>query len=300
MQKNLKKTLITVAGVVLGNFILAIAVAAFIVPTGVVMGGATGIALTITHYVPIKLSTVILGVNVTLFLLGSLFLGKKFAVTTILSTFLYPTCLSIVQSIPGITTMTDNLMLAAIFGGALIGVGVGVVVRVGASSGGTDIIALILNKLVHLPVAPLLYVIDFIVIAAQISFSSAEQLLYGIVTLVLTTMMLNKVMLLGASQIQLFTVSEKYDEIRDSMLSQLEIGTTMFYIENGYRQEQQKGVMCIIPNRKLYATKEMIHSIDPYAFITITQINEVRGQGFSTERYRYQDLPEERKSHTNK
>lgn len=295
MQKKWGKTLITLAGVLLGNIILAFAVAAFIVPTGIVMGGATGIALTITHYVPMSLSAVLLGVNVILFLSGAFILGKKFAVTTIVSTFLYPLCLSVIQQIPGIATLTDNQLLSALYAGALMGIGIGIIVRVGASTGGTDIIALILNKVAHIPVAPLLYVIDFIVLASQIIFSNSEQVMYGILNLVLTTVLLNKVMLLGTSQIQLFIISEKYEEIREDLLSKLDLGTTMIYIENGYRHEKQKGVMCIIPNRKLYSTKEMIHSVDPYAFITITQINEVRGQGFTSERIRYQELPEDRK-----
>lgn len=295
MQKNWGKTLFTLAGVLLGNIILAFAVAAFIVPTGIVMGGATGIALTITHYVPISLSVVLLGVNVILFLSGAFILGKKFAVTTIVSTFLYPLCLSVVQKIPGITMLTDNQLLSAIYAGVLMGIGIGIIVRVGASTGGTDIIALILNKVAHIPLAPLMYVVDFIVLSSQILFSNSEQVMYGILNLVLTTVLLNKVMLLGTSQIQLFIISEKYEEIREDLLSKLDLGTTMIYIENGYRHEKQKGVMCIIPNRKLYSTKEMIHSIDPYAFITITQINEVRGQGFTFERIRYQELPEDRK-----
>lgn len=176
-----------------------------------------------------------------------------------------------------------------------MGIGIGIIVRVGASTGGTDIIALILNKVAHIPLAPLMYVVDFIVLSSQILFSNSEQVMYGILNLVLTTVLLNKVMLLGTSQIQLFIISEKYEEIREDLLSKLDLGTTMIYIENGYRHEKQKGVMCIIPNRKLYSTKEMIHSIDPYAFITITQINEVRGQGFTSERIRYQELPEDRK-----
>lgn len=295
MQKNWGKTLITLAGVLLGNIILAVAVAAFIVPTGIVMGGATGIALTITHYVPMSLSVVLLGVNVILFLSGAFILGKKFAVTTIVSTFLYPLCLSVIQQIPGIATLTDNQLLSAIYAGVLMGIGIGIIVRVGASTGGTDIIALIMNKVAHIPLAPLMYVVDFIVLASQIIFSNSEQVMYGILNLVLTTVLLNKVMLLGTSQIQLFIISEKYEEIREDLLSKLDLGTTMIYIENGYRHEKQKGVMCIIPNRKLYSTKEMIHSVDPYAFITITQINEVRGQGFTSERIRYQELPEDRK-----
>ena len=140
MKSSLKKHVNTVFGVLVGNAILAFTVVAFIVPHGVIMGGATGIGLTIAHYVPVDLSIIIFIVNSILFVLGATVLGKKFAVATIASTFIYPTFLSIVQKIPGIDGLTDNLMLATLYAGALLGVGIGLIVRVGSSTGGTDIV----------------------------------------------------------------------------------------------------------------------------------------------------------------
>jgi len=295
MKSSLKKHVNTVFGVLVGNAILAFTVAAFIVPHGVIMGGATGIGLTIAHYVPVDLSIIIFIVNSILFVLGATVLGKKFAVATIASTFIYPTFLSIVQKIPGIDGLTDNLMLATLYAGALLGVGIGLIVRVGSSTGGTDIVALVLNKWFHIPVAGLLYVIDFLVLGGQIFFSDTEQIMYGVLMLVLETAILNKVMLLGQSQIQLFIISEEYEHIREKMLKELDAGVTMVHVETGYGQENQKGVLCIIPNRKLYSVKELVQSIDPKAFITITQINEVRGRGFSMERVGYEEIPQDAK-----
>ncbi len=285
----------TVFGVLVGNAILAFTVAAFIVPHGVIMGGATGIGLTIAHYVPVDLSIIIFIVNSILFVLGAAVLGKKFAVATIASTFIYPTFLSIVQKIPGIDGLTDNLMLATLYAGALLGVGIGLIVRVGSSTGGTDIVALVLNKWFHIPVAGLLYVIDFLVLGGQVFFSDTEQIMYGVLMLVLETAILNKVMLLGQSQIQLFIISEEYEHIREKMLKELDAGVTMVHIETGYGQENRKGVLCVIPNRKLYSVKELVQAIDPKAFITITQINEVRGRGFSMERVGYEEIPQDAK-----
>lgn len=295
MKSSLKKHVNTVFGVLVGNAILAFTVAAFIVPHGVIMGGATGIGLTIAHYVPVDLSIIIFIVNSILFVLGAAGLGKKFAVATIASTFIYPTFLSIVQKIPGIDGLTDNLMLATLYAGALLGVGIGLIVRVGSSTGGTDIVALVLNKWFHIPVAGLLYVIDFLVLGGQVFFSDTEQIMYGVLMLVLETAILNKVMLLGQSQIQLFIISEEYEHIREKMLKELDAGVTMVHVETGYGQENQKGVLCIIPNRKLYSVKELVQSIDPKAFITITQINEVRGRGFSMERVGYEEIPQDAK-----
>ena len=295
MKSSLKKHVNTVFGVLVGNAILAFTVVAFIVPHGVIMGGATGIGLTIAHYVPVDLSIIIFIVNSILFVLGATVLGKKFAVATIASTFIYPTFLSIVQKIPGIDGLTDNLMLATLYAGALLGVGIGLIVRVGSSTGGTDIVALVLNKWFHIPVAGLLYVIDFLVLGGQVFFSDTEQIMYGVLMLVLETAILNKVMLLGQSQIQLFIISEEYEHIREKMLKELDAGVTMVHVETGYGQENQKGVLCIIPNRKLYSVKELVQSIDPKAFITITQINEVRGRGFSMERVGYEEIPQHAK-----
>ena len=287
MKKPWQKNLETVLGVLIGNIVLAFTVAAFMVPHGIIMGGATGIGLTISHYLPIQLSLVILVVNACLFLLGAVTLGKKFVITTIASTFLYPASLSVMQAIPGITQLTDNIMLATLYGGALLGLGVGVIVRVGSSTGGTDILALVFNKWFHISVAVLMYIVDFTVLGAQMLFSDTEQIMYGILALVIETTILNRVMLMGQSQIQLFVISEKHEEIRERMLKEQDAGVTMVHVQTGFSKEEQKAIMSIIPNRKLYATNEMIHSIDEKAFITISQINEVKGRGFTMERVVY-------------
>lgn len=284
MEKKWKKNLWTIIGVLAGNLILAFTVSAFMVPHGIIMGGATGMGLTISHYFPIDLSLIIFIVNAILFVLGAVVLGKKFALTTIISTFVYPTFLSVVRQIPGVADMTDNIMLATIYGGALLGLGIGLIVRVGASTGGTDILALVFNKWFHIPVAALLYVVDFTVLGMQVFFSNSEQILYGILALILTTIVLNRVMLMGQSQIQLFIITELYDEVKEKMLKEIDAGVTMVYIETGYGKKQQQGVLCVIPKRKLYSVKELVQMVDPKAFITITQINEVRGRGFTLER----------------
>ena len=247
MKKNMK----IVLGVLAGNAILALAVAAFVVPHGIIMGGATGIGLAITHYVSVNLSVVIFIVNAILFVLGAFTLGRKFALTTIISTFVYPVFLEVARKIPGVGSLTDNILLATVYAGLLLGLGIGLVVRQGASTGGTDILALVLNKLLHGPVAVFMYIVDFIVLGCQIFFSGPEQILYGILALMLMTMVMNRVVLFGQTQIQLFIISEKHEEIRQRILKDMNVGATMVHIETGYGKEQQKGVLCIIPHRKL-------------------------------------------------
>ena len=288
-NKKMKKLLNTLAGIVVGNILLAFTVAAFIVPFGTIMGGATGVSLTISHYLPgINLSIIVYAVNAVLFILGAVALGKTLIIATVGSAILYPTFLAIIQAIPGIETLTDNMMLATVYAGALLGIGIGIIVRVGSSTGGTDIIAIVLNKITHISVSILLYIIDFTVLGLQMLFSDPEQIMYGIILLVLQTFMMNKVMVMGQAQLQMFVVSDAYEEIREKMLKDQDIGVTMVHIESGYGKQDKKAVMCIIPTRKLYSAKEKVQQIDEHAFITVQQVNEVHGRGFTLDRISYE------------
>ena len=177
--------------------------------------------------------------------------------------------------------------------GAEVGIAVGLVMRVGASTGGTDVLNLVLHKWFHLPVSVFVYLTDFTILGGQALFSQPEQILYGVVLLVVETFTLNRVMLLGQPQVQVFAISERYEELRKKLLVELQAGVTMVMIETGCAGQRQEGVLCVIPPRKLFAAKELIHAVDPDAFITVTRIQEVRGQGFSMARRDAPLKPEE-------
>ena len=283
--KKLKKIAQTSLFLLVGNVILAFGVAAFIIPKNILMGGTTGIGILLSKFIPVETSLIVLTLNLILLITGLFILGKKFFVTTVVSSILYPVLLGVMQRIPGIESITDNTLLAVILGGAILGISIGMVMRVGSSTGGLDVFALMLSKWTHLPVAVLVYVCDIVVLSAQLlAGSKPESLLFGIVLIVLQTIVLDKVMILGKSQIQIFVVTEKYYEVRHALLTKLEAGVTMVKIETGLLLNDQDGIICVIPPRKLYAATELIHSIDASAFITVTQIKEVRGQGFTLER----------------
>ena len=279
-----QKLLRTCLAVVGGNIFLAFGIAAFVIPQGIIMGGATGIGIVLSRHIPLETATIVLILNLLALVLGGVVLGKQFLLTTVASSMLYPLFLGIVQRIPGIDALTDSMMLSALFGGGIVGISLGLVMRVGASTGGMDVVNLVLHKCLHLPVSVLVYITDIFILGAQALTADPEQILYGIVMLVVETIVLDKVMLLGQSQIQIFAISTEYYAIRKGILKELQAGATMVCIETGLTNRQQRGVLCIIPPRKLYAAQELIHSIDPNAFLTVTQIKEVRGQGFTTER----------------
>lgn len=284
MNDKTKKSLMTVLGVLGGNLIVSIGVAGFIVPHGFVLGGSTGLSIVLNHFTGIDLSVLVFMVNMVLFAIGAWQLGKKFALSTILSTIAYPVLLKLCQLIPGIDSLTDNDVIAMLYSGILIGVGVGIVIRVGASTGGTDILALIVNKYTHMPVSVLLYIVDFLVILMQMTFASSEQMLFGIIILILISVALAKVNVLGLAQTQLFIISDKYQEIRAALLDELVAGATMVKIKTGMNNKEQEGVLCIIPSRKLHDANQIVQNIDDKAFMTISQVNEVKGRGFSLDR----------------
>lgn len=280
-----KKAFITTVCILGGNALLAFLVAAFIIPHDILMGGTTGIGIVLNHIFPqIDVSLLILILNIVLLLTGLIILGKKFAATTVASSILYPVFLGFFERIPGIGSLTDNPVLAAVFAGILLGVALGLVMRVGSSTGGMDIVALIMSKWTHLSVAIFVWISDFVVIGGQALFVPAEKTLLGIFVMFLESITLDQVMVLGKAQIQLVVITKKYEELRDALLDQLQAGVTMIMVETGRLKESQKSVMCVIPQRKLYNATELIHSIDPYAFITVSQVKEVRGRGFTVAR----------------
>ena len=278
MNKSITRSIVAM---LLGNFAVAAAVIIFIAPQGIILGGSTGIALALTHYISFPLSATVFIINMLFFVTGFICLGKKFALTTIANSILYPLVMSLLEQLPiAGKPVTDNIMLAAVFGGVLMGGGIGLLLRAGGSSGGTDIPALILNKYFHLNVSVLLYVIDGLVLCSQAFFSSIEQILYGIFVLALFTMTMNRIMLMGKAQIQLFIISDESETIRQQILAE-DAGATMFYVEKAYTGKQGKCIMCVIPRRKLYPITQLISATDPDAFFTISEVNEVRGAGFS-------------------
>ena len=284
LPKKLYHPIRTTACILLGNALLGFTVAAFVIPHDLIMGGTTGIGILLSAFLPIDTVAFVLVLNLILLFLGLFILGKKFFFTTVASSVLYPAFLALAQRIPGIESVTDDTMLATLFAGALLGIAIGLVMRVGASTGGTDIVSLILHKWFHLPISVLVYLVDILIILGQAIFADPERLLFALTLLLLEAFALEQIMVFGKAQIQIFVVSEAYELLRHKILTELEAGVTMTMIETGALAKEQKAILCVIPTRKLHDATKLICATDPNAFITITKIKEVRGRGFTLER----------------
>lgn len=270
--------------IVLGNMVYSLAVVLFIIPNGLITGGTTGLGLFVNHQFGISISAFVAVFNIAMFLLGLLFLGLKFALSTLLSTIIYPIFLELFQNVSFLGKMTDDPLLAVIMGGMMVGLGLGLVIRVGGSTGGMDIPPLVLNKKFGLSVSVGLYFFDFAILVTQMFFSSRENTLYGILMVLIYTVVLDKVLLMGQRQMQVKIVSEKYQAINDAILKELNRGTTLLEAETGYRKKESYVILSIVSKRELNQLQKLVNELDPTAFMIINQVNEVRGRGFSIEK----------------
>lgn len=289
MKKSQKKYIKNLLYILAGNTIYAAAIVMFILPNDLITGGTTGLALFFNHQFNIPITAFVSVFNLAMFILGFYVLGKKFALTTVISTFYYPFIFGILERIPELRGMTNDPMLAVVCGGIMIGFGIGIVIRVGASTGGVDIPPLVLNKKFSIPVSVSLYVIDFSILLLQMLFSNREQVLYGILLVLIYTVVLDKVLLLGKSQLQVKIVSEKYEEINDMIINQLDRGSTLIQAETGFCRNKNLMVLTVISSRELSKLNQFVMNIDPNAFVVISQVNEVRGRGFSMQKVYVKD-----------
>lgn len=267
--------------VILGNTIYAAGIAAFVLPTGLITGGTTGLGLIANHYTGIPIEVFAAIFNIIMFVLAILVLGKSFALTSLISTFYFPIILGVFQRIDFLQHLTSDPMLGTIFAGIAIGVGIGIVIKAGASTGGMDIPPLILNKKLGVPVSVGLNVFDFSILVGQMMFRDTEKSLYGILLVIIYTALVDKVLLMGKNQMQVKIVSDRYEEINTIIHDKLDRGTTLYKTETGYLRKEMFAILTVVSNRELTKLNDMVMDIDPKAFMVINQVSEVKGRGFT-------------------
>lgn len=284
MLKKYAPLLKNILLILLGNLIYALAVTMFIVPNGLITGGTTGLALLVNRLVGLDIAIFVLGFNVIMFILGAAVLGKSFALTTLLSTFFYPIALRVMENIPQLKGITEDTLLSAIYAGLMIGLSIGIVIRAGASTGGMDIPPLVLNKKFGLSISIVLYVLDFGILLGQMFFANSEQVLYGILLVLIYSIVLDKILLLGQSKTQVQIISEKYEEINMLINQKLDRGSTLIHGEGGYKHVATKMVLTVVSNRELAKLSELVLSVDEKAFMIIQRTNQVQGRGFTMDK----------------
>lgn len=278
---DLERRFLSLAAVVGGNVLYALTVKLFILLADLVAGGTTGLALTAQYLTKVPISAFVLVFNVCMLCLGWAVLGRAFAATTLVSTFLYPVALEFWQRLLGDFVLTDDVLLCTVFSGLGIGVSLGVVIRAGASTGGMDIPPLILNRLFRAPVSATLYAFDVCILLSQGLFQPAEKLLYGVLFSLIYSLVLDKMLLMGNMRTEVKVISPKSQEICRAILEQMDRGVTLLEGESGYLHRKTRIVLSIVSNRELPRLEKLVRSIDPESFLVISRVTEVKGRGFS-------------------
>lgn len=281
----MKEKIKVLASIVLGNALLAFTICAFVVPNNFMLGGSTGIALSIRHFFPqLPLSALSAVINGILFVMGWAFLGKRFAMTSLLSTVIYPVIMAIFEQFPLGTLFQADVLTCALFASVLSGFGIGIVVRVGGSTGGMDIPPCILQKHKGIPVGTSLMVFDTAIVLLQVCLNGLGGVLHSILIIFLISTVVNKTVVSGENAVQIIIISPAYKQIRNELLGALDTGATMLSIETGYTSENQKAVFCVTYAKRYPAVRDAVLQVDPKAFIVTTDVKNVNGRGYTLSR----------------
>ena len=267
--------------VVLGNLLYALSVKLFLLPAELMSCGTTGIALIVNHLTDLPITVFFFCFNVVMLALGWWVLGRQFAMTTVFSSLFYPLALEILDRTLGDIVITEHIWLNVLFAGIGLGISLGLVIRGGASTGGMDIPPLILERLFRIPVSISLAAFDLCIILAQAFYHEPEDLLLGILLIIVISISLNKATVLGSTKTEVRIVSEKSDEIRAAILTDVDRGVTLLHGKGGYLQQETDVIMSIISDHELPKIERLARSIDPACFMIVTQVKEVWGRGFS-------------------
>lgn len=280
MSKNKKDIFI----IILGNTLLALGVTLFIVPGHLITGGTTGIALFFNHYFHLSISFFTFVFNLIMFLLGGVILGKRFALTTLLSTFYYPMILGVFEAIFKDISIIDDIFINTLFAGVLVGVSIAIVIKAGASTGGMDIPPLILHKKYKIPVSVSMYVFDTLIVFMQLAFSDIKQLMYGIVMIFIYSLVIDKISIIGTQKIELKIISEHCYDIKQAIIEDIDRGVTLLHGQTGYFGIETDVLISVVSTRELAKVEKLIKTIDPEAFLIIARVYEVHGHGFTLDK----------------
>lgn len=271
--------------ILLGCFIMAVAFVVFISPFKLVPGGVYGVAITL-HYLTdlLPIGIFALCLDIPLFIIGTLILGKRFGLKTLVGILSLSVFTTMLESFYGYEPLVaDDYFLASLFGGALMGVGLSLVFKSRATSGGTDIIAMILNKYTRIQIGTLLIFVDAIVVlVGLIAFKDWRIPLYSWVVIFITGKIID-VMVEGVSTDKtVYIISEHYEQIREKIIHEMGRGGTYINGEGMYNGVPKKIIYTVVDRKELIMLQTYVHEIDPNAFISVIDSSETLGDGFQS------------------
>ncbi len=280
-MKKAKPFIINIIFIVVGSFILAIGINLFLTPNKISSGGISSIGTILYHLLGIKLSITNIVINALLFALGFKYLGKHSILKTIIGILALTVSLEAATFLP---IYTEDMLLSTIVGGVLCGLGVGLVLRQSASTGGSDFLALVIKRFIpHISLAHIILILDcLVIIASGIVFKSITISIYSVIAMYISSLVTDIIVTFGrkAKAVQIF--SEKNEEIANYITSKFERGVTGIYCRGMYSRKEKIMLLCVVSPKELPALVNIVKSIDKSAFVIINDAKEVLGEGFNS------------------
>lgn len=279
--------------VVVGAALLAAAFVLFITPYRIVPGGVYGMGVVLNYLFPaIQVGTYGLAMDIPLLIIAFRIFGARFGTKTIVAAILTPLIMNgltwIVGSDPatmfgGKIDLSNDVLLSCIFGGTLMGAGVGLILKTHATSGGTDIVAMIVSKYLHMPISrAVLYVDSLVVLFGLIVLGDWKLPLYSLVTIFVSSRVIDYIVDGGSGDKLLFILSDKHDQIRDYILGGLDRGGTYIKASGMYTGSDKEMIFVVVSRREVSLMRDRIREVDPDAFMIVVDAHETLGEGFKT------------------
>lgn len=272
-----------IAGLFIGIFIYALGIHIFTSPNDIAPGGVTGIATLLNSVFGWHIGTTTLFINIPLLILSIFFLGKEFTIRTLSAVGLFTIMMDyVVVHFPIYEGGENAKILAALFGGILIGVGLGLVFMSDFTTGGTDILIRIIQlKFPYYSTGKLFMLLDFIVVAMSIFvYSDIDVALYAIIAIFVSSMVVDAVIYGADIGRLLFIVSDKSHEIADLIMNKIDRGVTLLDAKGAYTGAKKEVILIAVKRNQFYKVKKLVYSIDPTAFMIVTDAGEIVGEGF--------------------
>lgn len=274
-----KRIFIDYLGITLGSFFIALALTAFLVPNKIAAGGVSGLATVIYYISSFPIGITMLIINIPLFLAGLKIMGSSFGMRTVYGIVSLSLFTDLMQ--PHLTALTDDLLLASIYGGVIGGLGLGIVFRSRGSTGGTDMIAALINYFTGITVGEGLLIADGVVVALAGIFFNLEVALYAVVTIFINSQTVDIVQEGLNFKKGVLIISDKTAEINQMIVNDLNRGVTEFEAKGGYTGSSREVLLCVISRSEVSELKKAVAEIDQNAFVIISNVHEVLGEGFT-------------------
>ena len=277
MQKKIRRYL----GMTIGIAIVAIGINMFFVPNKIAAGGITGLATVLNYLSGLSVGSLMLIFNVPLFIIGIKILGAKYGLKTLYGAIALAVLVDVFA--PYTPTLTHDILLNSIYGGLLVGVGMGLVFRFRGNTAGTALAAAILHKIFNITVGQALLILDFFVVAfAGIVFKSPELALYAIIAIFVTAKIIDLVQEGPNNSKAFFIMAAEPELLAEGILKEVDRGVTFLQGKGGYTGQDRELLLCVVETSEVTQLKELIYQHDPQAFIIVTDAQEVLGEGFSS------------------